>query len=80
MIREVKGANDMSRWKTRLVSTARGTFEVFIKGKGLPLCVTHHYSEFNDSGDYFADSFTEIQQPVPFMKQILEPGFRYIHT
>ncbi len=59
MVCEVKGANDMSKWKTRLVFTSRGTFEVFIKGKGRPFCVTHHYSEFNDSGDYFADSFTD---------------------
>lgn len=52
----------MSRWNMRLVSTSRGTFEVFIKGKGPPFCVTHHYSEFNDSGDYFADSFTHRYQ------------------
>ncbi|MFZ3579447.1 alpha/beta fold hydrolase [Virgibacillus sp. DJP39] len=38
--------------------TDRGTFEVFTKGCGAPLCVTHLYSEFNATGDYFADSFT----------------------
>lgn len=48
----------MGSWKKELIVTARGTFEVFSKGEGDPLCVTHYYSEFNDSGDYFAESFT----------------------
>jgi proline iminopeptidase len=52
----------MSKWQTKLVLTSRGTFEVFIAGNGQPVCVTHHYSEFNDSGDYFADSFTDRYQ------------------
>ncbi|MBH0157269.1 alpha/beta hydrolase [Fictibacillus sp. 5RED26] len=52
----------MSKWQTKLVPTSRGTFELFIKGEGKPVCVTHHYSEFNDSGDYFADSFTDRYQ------------------
>jgi proline iminopeptidase len=51
-------------WKKELISTKRGSFEVFIKGKGLPLCVTHLYSEFNESGDYFAESFTENHQVI----------------
>lgn len=46
-------------WNQNFVETDRGTFEVFIKGEGPPLCVTHLYSEFNDSGDYFADIFSE---------------------
>ncbi|MGG1686423.1 alpha/beta fold hydrolase [Pseudalkalibacillus sp. NRS-1564] len=45
-------------WKQTLINTKRGTFEVFIKGNGPPLCVTHLYSQFNESGDYFADTFT----------------------
>ena len=45
-------------WKQQLIETTRGTFEVFRKGHGAPLCVTHHYSVFNVSGDYFADTFT----------------------
>ncbi len=49
----------MSYWKTNIIETARGEFEVFVKGEGTPICVTHHYSEFNHTGDYFADSFTE---------------------
>ncbi|UFU01198.1 alpha/beta hydrolase [Radiobacillus kanasensis] len=49
----------MKNWKRQIISTARGYFEIFVKGKGSPLCVTHLYSEFNESGDYFADSFTE---------------------
>jgi proline iminopeptidase len=49
----------MSNWETKIIETARGNFEVFVKGEGNPICVTHHYSEFNHTGDYFADSFTE---------------------
>ncbi|MFD1019709.1 alpha/beta fold hydrolase [Thalassobacillus hwangdonensis] len=48
----------MDLWERKMVDTDRGRFEVFVKGQGDPLCVTHHYSEFNDSGDYFAESFT----------------------
>lgn len=29
------------------------------KGEGEPVCITHHYSEFNESGDYFAEIFIE---------------------
>ena len=29
---------------------------------GAPLCVTHHYSEFNETGDYFAESFTQTNR------------------
>lgn len=49
-------------WKRELIKTVRGTFEVFAKGEGAPLCVTHHYSVFNESGDYFADTFTASHQ------------------
>lgn len=47
----------MSYWETKIIETSRGTFEVFVKGEGNPICVTHHYSEFNHTGDYFAESF-----------------------
>lgn len=47
-----------TKWKTEMVKTSRGTFEVFVKGEGSPVCVTHHYSEFNHTGDHFAESFT----------------------
>ncbi|MBM7646199.1 hypothetical protein JOD45_002425 [Scopulibacillus daqui] len=43
----------MDKWKRKMVNTSRGTFEVFFKGRGRPICVTHHYSEFNSSGDHF---------------------------
>ncbi len=46
-------------WERNLITTVRGEFEVFAKGEGTPLCVTHHYSEFNETGDYFAESFTQ---------------------
>ncbi|MBX0358501.1 alpha/beta fold hydrolase [Halobacillus sp. Nhm2S1] len=46
-------------WKQTMVETARGTFEVFEKGQESPLAVTHLYSEFNVTGDYFAEAFVE---------------------
>ncbi|MBT2680913.1 alpha/beta hydrolase [Bacillus sp. ISL-35] len=49
----------MTCWERKIINTARGSFEVFVKGEGNPICVTHHYSEFNHTGDYFANSFTE---------------------
>ncbi len=52
----------MNTWKREKIQTARGSFEVFSKGTGKPLCVTHLYSAYNDSGDYFADMFTEHYQ------------------
>lgn len=62
----------MAYWDREIVETSRGTFEVFIKGKGLPLCVTHHYSEFNNSGDYFAEAFTENHKV--FLVNLKEAG------
>ena len=49
-------------WKQQYIETSRGIFEVFIKGEGNPLCVTHNYSIFNETGDYFAESFIENNQ------------------
>ena len=49
----------MQMWEQRIIQTDRGSIEVFIKGEGSPVCVTHHYSEFNHTGDYYADIFTE---------------------
>ena len=46
-------------WEQRLIETTRGTFEVFVKGDGSPLCVTHLYSEFNSNGNTVANPFTE---------------------
>ncbi|WP_042220914.1 alpha/beta fold hydrolase [Oceanobacillus manasiensis] len=46
-------------WKKELVQTNRGTFEIFFKGEGEPICITHLYSQFNEKGYYFADPFTE---------------------
>ncbi|WP_347549632.1 alpha/beta hydrolase [Pseudalkalibacillus hwajinpoensis] len=47
------------KWDVQLIQTNRGTFEVFTRGNGPPLCVTHLYSEFNESGDYFGEAFTD---------------------
>lgn len=60
------------RWIRNLIHTSRGVFEIFIKGKGDPLCVTHHYSEFNDTGDYFAEAFTEPNKV--FLVNLREAG------
>ncbi|ALC85526.1 proline iminopeptidase [Bacillus sp. FJAT-22090] len=49
----------MPNWKREIIETSRGCFEVFVKGEGEPVCITHHYSEFNESGDYFAETFTD---------------------
>jgi len=46
-------------WIQNLIETARGTFEVFTKGTGEPICVTHLYSAFNDKGNSFANPFTK---------------------
>lgn len=43
-------------WEKQFVQTARGTFELFTQGKGEPICITHLYSEFNELGNYFADT------------------------
>lgn len=62
----------MSNWETKIIETSRGTFEVFVKGEGNPICVTHHYSEFNHTGDYFAESFTENNKV--FLVNLKEAG------
>ncbi|EJQ46828.1 Uncharacterized protein BWINRASL_04498 [Bacillus mycoides] len=49
-------------WKQQIVNTKRGTFELFTKGDGEPLCITHHYSQFNETGDYFANIFTSTHR------------------
>lgn len=54
----------MNRWEKNLIHTTRGTFEIFTKGHGHPLCVTHNYSEFNETGDYFADAFTGTHKVI----------------
>ncbi|WP_078393793.1 alpha/beta fold hydrolase [Shouchella patagoniensis] len=45
-------------WQQTFVGTDRGKFEIFTRGDGEPLCLTHLYSEFNELGAYFADEFT----------------------
>ncbi|ARI77890.1 alpha/beta fold hydrolase [Halobacillus mangrovi] len=62
----------MEKWSKQMVHTTRGIFEVFTKGKGQPLCVTHHYSEYNDTGDYFADIFTD--QHKVYLVNLREAG------
>jgi proline iminopeptidase len=62
----------MSNWNQMLIDTPRGTFEVFSKGEGEPICVTHHYSEFNETGDYFAETFTKTNKV--FLVNLREAG------
>ncbi|MDN4524561.1 alpha/beta fold hydrolase [Fictibacillus fluitans] len=62
----------MTTWKTLMIPTKRGIFEVFSKGEGAPLCVSHLYSEFNETGDRFADTFTESHQV--FLINLREAG------
>lgn len=62
----------MDIWDKNFVNTSRGIFEVFIKGEGEPLCVTHLYSEFNETGDYFAESF--INRHKVFLVNLREAG------
>ncbi|MFY3793294.1 alpha/beta fold hydrolase [Ureibacillus sp. MALMAid1270] len=47
-------------WIQRFVETKRGKFELFEKGDGEPLVITHLYSEFDIRGNAFASSFTEL--------------------
>jgi proline iminopeptidase len=71
----------MSKWSRKKIKTPRGDFEVFVKGEGKPVCVTHHYSEFNETGDYFAETFT-INNKV-FLVNLKEAGnsdkIKYAH-
>ncbi|WP_281863357.1 alpha/beta fold hydrolase [Planomicrobium okeanokoites] len=60
------------KWTQKIIRTNRGDFEVFIKGDGPPLCVTHHYSEFNETGDFFADAFTKTN--LVFLVNLREAG------
>ncbi|SFC02966.1 proline iminopeptidase [Bacillus sp. OV322] len=46
-------------WEKNFVQTSRGEFEFFTQGSGEALCITHLYSEFNELGNYFADSFVK---------------------
>ncbi|WP_052400904.1 alpha/beta fold hydrolase [Oceanobacillus jeddahense] len=62
----------MEIWEKKLLKTSRGTFEIFVKGEGLPLCVTHLYSEFNQTGDYFAETFTKTNKV--FLINLKEAG------
>ncbi|MGP4076141.1 alpha/beta fold hydrolase [Halobacillus sp. K22] len=62
----------MGTWKKIMLVTPRGKFEVFCKGEGPPLCVSHLYSAFNSTGDYFADCFTSLYRV--FLVNLREAG------
>ncbi len=46
-------------WTQLFIETTRGLFEVFVRGEGEPICVTHLYSAYNVKGNTFANPFTE---------------------
>jgi pimeloyl-ACP methyl ester carboxylesterase len=45
-----------------MIETTRGEFELFEKGQGEPLCVTHLYSAYDERGNTFANPFTSHYQ------------------
>ena len=59
-------------WERVYLDTDRGRFEVFVNGVGKPLCVTHLYSEFNETGDRFANQFVAHRQT--FLVNLKEAG------
>lgn len=59
-------------WERVYVETDRGRFEVFVSGVRNPLCVTHLYSEFNETGDRFANQFVAHRQT--FLVNLKEAG------
>lgn len=46
-------------WSQQVVSTDRGTFEIFVSGAGEPICISHLYEAFTEKGDAFAEHFTK---------------------
>lgn len=44
-------------WIQQFVETTRGTFEIFVKGEGEPLAVTHLYSEYDERGTIAANPY-----------------------
>lgn len=46
-------------WTQRFIETRRGKFEIFEKGEGKPLAITHLYSEYDNRGTAFASPFAE---------------------
>lgn len=57
MKNNIVGGHNM--WIKRFIDTIRGRFELFEKGQGEPLAVTHLYSAYDDRGNSFANPFTE---------------------
>ncbi|QQE81312.1 alpha/beta fold hydrolase [Alicyclobacillus sp. SO9] len=55
-----------------MVETHRGSFEVFTRGDGKPLCITHLYSEFNETGDNLAEKF--VPERRVFLVNLKEAG------
>lgn len=64
----------MKVWERKIIETARGEFEIFITGEGTPTCITHHYTEFNDSGDAFAEVISENKNIKVILVNLREAG------
>ncbi|WP_181350383.1 alpha/beta fold hydrolase [Thalassobacillus sp. CUG 92003] len=63
----------MSNWERKMIATNRGDFEVFCAGSGPSICVTHHYSAFNETGDLFAQALLENHSV--FLVNLREAGY-----
>ncbi|WP_346428511.1 alpha/beta fold hydrolase [Alicyclobacillus mengziensis] len=63
---------DELMWERAFIPTDRGTFEVFLRGEGKPLAITHLYSEFNETGDRFAN--TMVPHRRTFLVNLREAG------
>lgn len=46
-------------WKQRFIETNRGAFELFERGEGAPIAITHLYSAYDEKGNAFALPFTD---------------------
>ena len=71
------GSNDQKggqpvKWDRLMVDTPRGSFEVYTRGDGAPLCTTHLYSEFNETGDSLAEKF--VSDRKVFLVNLKEAG------
>ncbi|MDR4151468.1 alpha/beta hydrolase, partial [Bacillus thuringiensis] len=59
-------------WTQQMIPTKRGSFELFTQGKFQPPLITHHYSQFNETGDYSADAFTSTH--LVFLTNLRDTG------
>ncbi|MFD3445960.1 alpha/beta fold hydrolase [Microbacteriaceae bacterium 4G12] len=56
--------NGLVNYEQKIIHTERGSFEIFIRGNGKPLCITHLYQEFSISGSAFADCLSSFYKVI----------------